>query len=135
MARGNAPAKTTSKRRKRHVAGRPPDLSAARSLWPYLSLAVKLAARNLLRHRRRSLISIASVAFGIAALVVARGFTEWMFVDFREATIESQYGHVQITRPGYHEDGTSDPFRYLLPADAGVALAGSVPHLRSLRRA
>nr|AEQ20393.1 LolE permease component of an ABC-transporter system [uncultured bacterium CSL11] len=72
------------------------------------------------------------MAFGIAALVVARGFTEWMFVDFREATIESQYAHLQITRPGFHEDGTSDPFRYVLPRETGRKIAEGVPHVRSL---
>ncbi len=97
-----------------------------------LFAALRLATRNLLRHRRRSLIAVSSVAFGIAALVVARGFTEWMFFDFREATIESQYAHVQVTRPGFHEDGASDPFRYLLPPEAGRTAAAGVPHLRSL---
>jgi putative ABC transport system permease protein len=95
-------------------------------------VALTFAARNLFRHRRRTLIAVSSVAFGIAALVVARGFTEWMFVDFREATIESQYAHVQVTRPGFHEDGASDPFRYLLPPEAGATAAQGVPHLRSL---
>jgi len=104
----------------------------ARSLPLHLFAALRFATRNLLRHRRRSLIAVSSVAFGIAALVVARGFTEWMFVDFREATIESQYAHVQVTRPGFHEDGASDPFRYLMPPETGTTAADGVPHLRSL---
>jgi putative ABC transport system permease protein len=87
--------------------------------------------RNLLRQRRRSLIAVVSVSFGIASLVVASGFIEWMFVDFREATIESQYAHVQITRPNYHEDGRADPMRYLLPADAAAAPLNGLPHVRS----
>lgn len=94
-------------------------------------ILVNLILRNLLRHRRRSAVAILSVAFGIAALVVASGFIEWMFVDFREATIESQYAHIQVTRPNYHENGRADPFKYLLPEDTAAAQLGKVAHARS----
>ena len=93
-------------------------------------ILVNIILRNLLRHRRRSTVAIVSVGFGIAALVVASGFIEWMFVDFREATIESQYAHIQVTRPNYHENGRADPFRYLLPEDAAAPLS-KVAHARS----
>lgn len=94
-------------------------------------ILVRIILRNLLRHRRRSSIAIISVGFGIASLVVASGFIEWMFVDFREATIESQYAHIQVTRPNYHENGRADPFRYLLPEDSAAAPLGKAAHARS----
>lgn len=74
-----------------------------------------LSLRNLARHKRRSGISIGSVAFGITALILASGFIEWIFDDFRETTIKSQLGHLQIVRPGYHEMGKADPYAFLLP--------------------
>jgi len=92
---------------------------------------INIILRNLLRQRRRSLIAIFSVGFGIAALVVAGGFIEWMFHDFREATIESQYAHVQVTRPGYHENGRADPMRYLLPEDAQAGALNGLAGARS----
>ncbi len=95
-------------------------------------MTAKIAVRNLLRHRRRSTIAITSVGFGITALVVASGMSEWMFFDFREATIESQYAHIQVARPGFQEDGRSDPFRYLLPHDVAAMGAESIPHLRNI---
>jgi putative ABC transport system permease protein len=73
------------------------------------------AFRNTVRHRRRSVIAVAAVAFGIASLVLASGFIEWMLIEFRETTIKSQLGHMQIMRPGYHNAGKADPFAYLLP--------------------
>lgn len=94
-------------------------------------ILVNIILRNLLRHRRRSAVAILSVGFGIAALVIASGFIEWMFVDFREATIESQYAHIQVTRPNYHENGRADPFRYLLPEDTFAAPLGKAVHARS----
>lgn len=97
-----------------------------------ITMTVQLAARNLLRHRRRSLIAVISVGFGIAALVVASGMSEWMFLDFREATIESQYSHIQVARPGFQQDGRSDPYRFLLPRDMAALGADSLPNLRSV---
>lgn len=74
-----------------------------------------LAFRNLTRHKRRSTVSISTVAFGIVALLLASGFIEWIFQDFRETTIHSQLGHLQIVRPGYFEAGKADPYAFLLP--------------------
>lgn len=78
-------------------------------------LDFKLAFRNIVRQRRRSAIAIAAVAFGITALILANGFIEWIFLDFRESTIKSQLGHLQIVRPGYHDAGKADPYAFLLP--------------------
>jgi putative ABC transport system permease protein len=74
-----------------------------------------LAFRNLTRHKRRSRLSIGAVAFGIAALILASGFIEWIFYDVRETTIKSQLGHLQIVRPNYFEVGKADPYAFLLP--------------------
>src|SRR5262245_25612659 len=79
---------------------------------------VELAFRNVLRQRRRSLIGIASVAFGVVALVLAAGFIEWVYSAMREDTIRSGLGHVQIVRKGFLESGQANPFAFLLPAQA-----------------
>lgn len=49
------------------------------------------------------------------ALMLASGFIEWVFVDFRESTIQSRLGHIQIVKSGYYDAGKSDPYAYLLP--------------------
>jgi putative ABC transport system permease protein len=81
------------------------------AIWSDFSFAF----RNIARHRRRSVIAVAAVAFGSASLVLASGFIEWMLIEFRENTIRSQLGHMQIMRPGYHNAGKANPFAYLLP--------------------
>lgn len=78
-------------------------------------LDCNLAFRNVLRNRRRSAIAVGAVAFGITALILANGFIEWIFLDFRESIIKSQLGHVQIVRPGYHDVGKANPYAFLLP--------------------
>ncbi len=74
-----------------------------------------LAFRNVVRQRRRSAIAVGAIAFGITALILASGFIEWIFQDFRESTIKSQLGHLQIVRPGFHDGGKADPYAFLLP--------------------
>ncbi len=79
-----------------------------------------LAARNIGRQRRRSAFALAAIAFGVAALIVANGFIDWILFKHRETTITSQFGHIQVTRKGYFEEGTADPFGYLLPKNSPV---------------
>lgn len=79
-------------------------------------LDIWLAARNVLRQRRRSGVAVAAVSFGIIALLLAGGFIEFIFFAMREDAIHSHLGHVRMARPGYHEKGLADPFAYLLPA-------------------
>lgn len=75
----------------------------------------RLAARNLLRNKQRTLVATLTVAFGIVAFLLAGGFIAWIFEQMREGTIHSQLGHIQIVRPGYFEKGIADPYAFLLP--------------------
>ena len=79
---------------------------------------VELAARNLRRNPRRTLVAILTVAFGIVAFLLAGGFISWIFQEIREATIHSQLGHIQIVRPNYLEKGVADPYAFLLPGQS-----------------
>lgn len=76
---------------------------------------LQIAARNLARNRRRTLVALSTVAVGVISLVLADGFIQWVFWAMREATIQSQLGHIQVTRPGYLSAGVADPYAYVLP--------------------
>lgn len=94
---------------------------------------VLLAARNIARQRRRSALGLAAIAFGVAALVVANGFIDWILFKHRETTITSQFGHIQVSRKGYLEEGSADPFAFLLPKQSPVlAELERLPGLRVL---
>jgi len=94
--------------------------------------SLKLALRNLLRNRRRSLIALGALVFGVVALVLAGGFIEWIFWAMRESTIESRLGHIQVVRAGYFQAGAADPFSHLLadgtPEEAAIRQA---PHVKA----
>lgn len=99
-------------------------LSRHRYVMAFVSsvvVPVMLALRNVHRQFRRSLTSLLSIGFGVAALLAASGFNEAMFFEFREATIRSQFGHLQISRPGFQDKGRSDPWAYVMPQDVPIA--------------
>ena len=79
-----------------------------------------IAARNLARNRRRALTALLTIAAGVIAMVLADGFIQWIYWAMREATIQSQLGHIQIVRPGFHQAGAASPYDYLLPAKSPV---------------
>ena len=74
--------------------------------------------RNVTRQGRRTAFNVLGVAFGLVALILAGGFTEWIFWAAREGTIQSGLGHIQVVRRGFLDSGLADPFRFLLPEQA-----------------
>jgi putative ABC transport system permease protein len=83
-----------------------------------MKIDVAIAFRNVMRQRRRSLIGVLSVAFGVVCLILAAGFIEWVLWSMREGVIQSRIGHIQVVRPGYMRSGQADPFAFLLPDSA-----------------
>jgi len=92
----------------------------------------RIAALNLTRHRRRTLLALSIICGGVVAYLLAGGFINWVLWGMREGVIQSQLGHVQIARPGYFRDGASDPYRYLLGNDLSVIQAGPSFEIRTV---
>jgi putative ABC transport system permease protein len=74
-----------------------------------------IATRNLVRNRQRALTALLMVSVAVIALVLADGFVQWIFWAMREGVIQSQLGHIQVVRPGYHRAGAADPFAFVIP--------------------
>ena len=79
-----------------------------------MTLHLKLAIRNVFRNRRRTLITLAAMGFGAAAIIVFGGFVHSIYFGVRESTIRSQLGHIQLYRRGYSEKGNVAPYDYLV---------------------
>lgn len=73
-----------------------------------------LAIRNVLRQKARMAITTATIAIGVAALIVSGGFIADTFWQLGEAVIHSQLGHAQIARQGYFSRGGRSPLDYLI---------------------
>src|SRR5438132_4595 len=79
--------------------------------------AIKRAFLHVIRTPRRSFISIVVIALGCVSMVLFGGFVESMYDGMRENMIHSQLGHIQIFAKGFHENGTVDPEKFLIPSD------------------
>lgn len=69
---------------------------------------VKLAWRNILRNPRRSLLTVAAIAGGLAALIFLWAFIDGTNDQMIENSTRYLSGHVQVHRSGYHEERTLD---------------------------
>lgn len=79
---------------------------------------LKLAALNLLRNRKRTLVSLAAIIVGVIGYLLAGGFIEWIYWAIREAAIQNGLGHIQVSVKGYRDAGFADPGKYVLPKDS-----------------
>lgn len=85
---------------------------------------LRLAARNVLRNVRRSVITVAAIALGMTSLLF-----NWAFIDgVNEQMIDNSTrylaGHLQVHRKGYHDDQSLDR---LLPGGAAAEVARQAP--------
>ena len=90
---------------------------------------VMLAARNLLRHKRKTFAVLSSLVIGLAGMVVFQGFLGETMRGFRDSMILSGLGHLEVAgREGYFEDGEYDPYGYALEGSEAIsARLGSEP--------
>jgi putative ABC transport system permease protein len=93
----------------------------------------KLALRNVFRHKARTILTLAAISSGVISLVISGGFIEDFFIQLREATIHSQFGHVQLYRNGYYQMGTRSPYHYMInDPDELIARLRTVEHVADI---
>lgn len=71
-------------------------------------LTLKLALRNLLRHKRRTLITAAAIVFSFALLVIFMGIGEGAHAQMIDMGVRMGAGHVVIQAEGFQEERTLD---------------------------
>lgn len=96
-------------------------------------LTLKLALRNIFRHKARSVITLSTIMFGCIALIFVGGFFDNILSQMREGFISSQTGHIQIYRRGFNEHGKVDAYSYLVENPEDVkALVKTIAHVESV---
>ena len=73
-----------------------------------------ISVLNVLRNRRRTVLTLSSIVVGYMALACFGGFIEFSFVGLRETIIRTQLGHIQITRAGYDQGHIAEPTEYMI---------------------
>lgn len=74
---------------------------------------IKIATRNVLRNRRRSMVTLISVVIGFAALSLFEGYFVSVYEALEDqAIIGERLGHLTVYKPGLYEKGSQDPRGY-----------------------
>ncbi|HEX5855684.1 MAG TPA: hypothetical protein VFZ57_08690, partial [Thermoanaerobaculia bacterium] len=84
----------------------------------------RLAARNLLRHLRRTLLTGSIVVVGFVAVTMTAGFVSQTFSSLKTATIRATGGHLRLFDPG--AAGKTDDEAAVLLLDDWQGLAARV---------
>ena len=95
-----------------------------------MSRWVVLAARNLLRHGRRTLLTGSIVVVGFVAVTMTAGFVSQTFTSLRNATIRSLGGHLRLLDP--RAEGKTDDEAASILLDDWPGLSGLLsrdPHV------
>lgn len=74
----------------------------------------KIAWRNTLRNRRRTLLSVLMIAGGVSSIIIFEGFAHNMMTGLRETTIKTDTGHLQIASTKYWNKTSKNPKEALL---------------------
>ena len=87
-----------------------------------------MAWRNLWRHRRRTLLTLASIAFGVSLAVIFTALGDRTYADMIDLAARMGGGHVTVQHPEFHEAPTlsrsvpgADALAEAAAAEDGVA--------------
>src|SRR3954464_2956801 len=76
-----------------------------------MKLLLKIALRNILRNRRRSLMTGSAVAAGALAMLLFGGFTTYIFAGLETNNVQ-RIGHLTVFRKGAFLFGAGNPTAY-----------------------
>jgi putative ABC transport system permease protein len=74
-------------------------------------MLLKIAFRNMLRNRRRSIMTGSAVAAGALAMLLFGGFANYIFASLETNNVQ-QIGHLTVFRSGYFLFGAGNPAAY-----------------------
>ena len=73
----------------------------------------KIAFRNVLRNRRRSLATVTAIAISCASIVLFAGYMSWIHRAPENSAV-SQVGHIRLFQKGFIEEGAGNPAAYAI---------------------
>lgn len=80
----------------------------------FLRNDVRISWRNVLRNKRRNIITLGAVAFALTGNILLGNYFLSQFYGLRESVIRSETGHLQILKKGYLTYGSSAPGEYVV---------------------
>ncbi|MEZ4269360.1 MAG: ABC transporter permease [Myxococcota bacterium] len=88
-------------------------------------MTLRLAARNLLRNRWRTGLTVCGIAAAVGLLIWINGFMDAYLGEMATATVRSRLGHVQVTTADYVDKPTL--FNGIPDSDGVIATLAATP--------
>lgn len=85
-----------------------------------MNALISMAFRNVLRNRRRTIITLAALMIGVAAVASIRGILNGLQANIVKASVEGGLGALQIHRAGYLANVMSTPLSLDFVADEAL---------------
>jgi ABC-type lipoprotein release transport system permease subunit len=97
---------------------------------------VRLAARNALRNRRRSLFTLTSILLGVSLFIVSRSFVDGIDATLIAIEVDNESAHVRVVPRDYLAEEDYQPLDKPFPDAPALAatLAGLAPGTRVVDR-
>lgn len=95
-------------------------------------MRIKVAVRNITRHRLRSLLSISMIAGAVTAVILFQGFSSYSLAALKWIAAENQYGNMQIASSKYWSPGKEPRAERLFPLEELDELKSKMPEIERL---
>ena len=86
-----------------------------------MKMRLKIAARNIFRHRGRTSVSLLMIAGAVIGLVLFNGFAANILGNMRRIVIDNQYGHIQVAQRAFFELSPGPRKDQFIPRPAELA--------------
>ncbi len=98
-------------------------------MWSLLSIAL----RNVLRNRRRTMITLAALLLGVGVMVGIRGVLNGLQRALVQTAVSGQTGAIQVHHAGYLKNVIASPLTLDMPADEDfLNKIRKVPHVTAV---
>ncbi len=94
---------------------------------------LQIAWSNLIRNRRRTVVTLLAIMVGIAMMVFANGFTDGLSRQWADSMIDRTDGHLQVHHKDFYKYGVSDMERiYMQDPEGLMEVIQQNPHVVSV---
>lgn len=95
-------------------------------------IRLKLALRNIIRHRLRSLLSISMISGAVCAIILFQGFSSHSIYSLKIISAENQYGNMQIASDKYWNPGKENRSERIFPLSELNGLKEKNPEIQHI---
>jgi putative ABC transport system permease protein len=95
-------------------------------------IRLKLALRNITRHRLRSFLSVTMIAGAVCSIVLFQGFSSHTLRSLKFISAENQFGNMQIAAQKYWNPGKEGRAEKIFPMEEIVNLKDQYPEIERI---